>query len=68
MEDDDPLVVAIRNDAWMVRYYARNRMRRAQAIAKLGATLRHAFTESDDFETLLAAVLDGLRPQDTHPF
>ena len=68
MGNDDPLVVAILNDAWMVRNYSRNRIRRAQAIAKLGHTLRHAFNQSDDFETLIATVLDALRPQDTRNF
>ena len=68
MEGENPHVVAIRHAAWMVRNYSRNKMRRAQAIAKLGHTVRHAFTNSDDYETLLAALLDGLRPLDTRPF
>lgn len=65
---DDGLADAIRNDAWLVRYYWRNRVRREQAILKLGHTVRHAFSTSDRFEDLLSAILDGLRPQDTRPF
>lgn len=58
----------------MVRHYARGartgiqREHRAAAIAKLGETVRHAFNTSDDFEPLLAAICDGLRPRDEQPF
>ena len=68
------LVAAILNDCWMVRNYARGgrvsiqQLRRIQAIQKLGLTVRNAFNESEDFETLLTAVVDGLRPQNTQPF
>jgi hypothetical protein len=66
-------VAAILNSAWMVRHYAlqRNhaqRLKRAQAIRKLGLEVREAFNSSDDFEPLLAAVVDGLRPRDERPF
>lgn len=65
--DTEDLVALILNDAWMVRHYSRQigptqRLRRAQAVQKLGATVRHAFTSSDDYEPLIAAILDGLRP------
>ena len=62
------LASEIRNDGYMVRHYARNRLLRAQAILKLGLTVRHAFSESSDFETLLAAVADAVRPRDDRPF
>lgn len=58
----------IRHAAWMVRHYWRNRTQRAQAIQRLGLTVREAFNSSDDFETLLVAVVDGLRPTDDRPF
>lgn len=67
-------VAAILNAGWMVRHYARGarlsiqRTQRQQAIQKLGLLVRAAFTESDDFEPLLAAVVDGLRPGDSQPF
>lgn len=59
---------AILNDAWQVRHYKRNRLKRAQAILKLGHTVRHAFTNSKDFESLLKAVINGLCPDNTPPF
>jgi hypothetical protein len=64
---------AILNDAWMVRHYGleRNesqRLLRAQAIKKLGLTIREAFAATDNFEPLLAAICDGLRPRDEKPF
>jgi hypothetical protein len=74
MAADMDLVAAILNAAWMVRHYARGRgttpmaLRRAQAIQKLGLTVRHALNSSDDFEKILAAVVDGLRPKDEPPF
>lgn len=68
------LVAAILNCAWMVRHYARGyrlsnpnaplALNRRQAIVKLGLTVRDAFARSEDFEPLLAAVVDGLRPKD----
>lgn len=68
------LVAAILNAGWMVRHYARggrtqiHRLERAQAIQRLGLEVRHAFNASDDFEQLLAAVVDALRPRDEPPF
>lgn len=61
------LVALILNDAWFVRHYALQRtptqkIRRDQAVHKLGQTIRDAFTSSDDFEPLLEAILEGLRP------
>lgn len=63
---------SIRNDAWMVRHYAPQRtpamrLRRAQAIQKLGLTVRYAFNRSEDFERLLVAIVDGLRPTESTP-
>ena len=52
----------------MVRYYKRNRLRRAQAIQRLGLEVREAFTKSDDFEPLLSALVDGLQPKDRDLF
>ena len=59
---------AIRNAAWMVRYYHRNRLRRAQAIQRLGLEVREAFTKSDDYESMLTAIVDGLSPRDDRLF
>jgi hypothetical protein len=67
-------VSAILNASRIVREYPRGgrtpigRLRRQQAILKLGLTVREAFNCSDEFETLLAAVIDGLRPSDEPPF
>jgi hypothetical protein len=72
--DSVDLVARILNEAWMVRHYARGarstieRTRRTQAIQKLGLTVRDAFNRSEDFEPLLAAVVDGLRPREEPPF
>jgi hypothetical protein len=68
--DPTGLVSAILNDAWMVRHYARgfHKLKRRQAILKLGLTVREAFNSCDDYEVLLAAVVDGLRPHDRSPF
>lgn len=72
--DSSRLVAAILNDAWMVRHYVRGgrvsiqRDQRDEAIRRLGLTVRDAFNSSEDFETLLAAVVDGLRPRSDPPF
>lgn len=72
--DTADLVATILNSAWMVRHYARGgrsklgRAQRQQAIQHLGLMVREAFNRSDDFEALLAAVADGLRPRDEPPF
>lgn len=71
--DTGTLVAEILNAAWAVRHYApqrgsQGRLRRSQAILKLGLVVRDAFDHSDDFEALLAAVVDGLRPVDRPPF
>lgn len=59
----------IRNKAWMVRHYPRAMQRelRARAIRELGLAVRAAFNASDDFEPLLAAVVDGLAPRAEPP-
>lgn len=61
---------AIRNAAWMVRNYRRPCLsqQRDAAIRALGVTVRDAFNKSEDFEPLLAAICDGLRPHDERPF
>jgi hypothetical protein len=67
-------VAEILNGGWMVRHYARGaRLRfqqaqRSEAIRQLGLTVRQAFACSDDFEPLLTAVVDGLRPRDEQAF
>jgi cytosine/adenosine deaminase-related metal-dependent hydrolase len=71
--DMGAILAQIRNDIYLIRHYrggrtAIERARRKQAIQKLGLTLRFAFSVSDDFETILKEVLDGLRPIDRPPF
>lgn len=72
--DTGELVARILNDAWLVRHYVRGgrtgiaKLQRQQAIKKLGLTVREAFNVSEDFEALLAAVVDGVRPRDEQPF
>jgi len=58
----------IRNDAYFVRYYWRNRMRREQAILKLGLTCKEAFTETKDPRVVVMAMIDGLKRDDEQPF
>lgn len=63
-------VAAILNAAWMVRHYQRGsrsgigRLRRQQAVLKLGLTVREALNSSEDYEALLAAIVEGLRPKE----
>lgn len=68
-------VALILNHAWMVRHYFLQRTpvmraQRAAAIIALGHAVRVAFNEcrEENFESLLAAVCDGLRPRDEQPF
>ena len=69
-------VAAIYADARWVRHYERGgrlkyspmAIRRAQAILKLGLTVRYAFSQSDDFEALLVALFDGLCRRDDQRF
>lgn len=67
-------VAAILNAGYMVRHYARGaktqtqRLERQQAILHMGLLVREAFERSSDFEALLVAVVDGLRPKDDPPF
>lgn len=69
----EQLVAAIMNAAWMVRHHQRGgrssigRTQRAQAVQLLGLVVRDAFATSDDFEPLLAAIVDGLRPRAEPP-
>lgn len=63
----------IYNDGWWVRRYGRGarsslqRTERAQAIRRLGLTVREAFAACDDFETLLLALFDCLNHKDEPP-
>lgn len=75
--DTSTLVAAILNAAWMVRHYARGGRvsrehahyeLRQEAIKHLGIIVRDAFNQSTDYEALLTAVCDGLRPHDEQPF
>lgn len=67
-------VANLLNAGFMVRYYARGarttiqRLERAQAIQNMGMIVREAFIQSDDFEPLLIAIADALRPRDDPPF
>lgn len=73
-KDTGQLVALIYNDSRMVREYERGgrtsigRLKRQQAILKLGLTVQHAFSVSKDYETLLSALVDGLRPRNEQPF
>ena len=65
----------ILNAAWMVRNYSRGYSglglhNRQRAINELGRTIRDAFANAkeEDYERLLAAIVDGLRPRDDRPF
>ena len=67
------LLSQLNNDCYMVRHYhgqrtAARRLRRHQAIQKLVATLMFTFEHTDDYEAVIGAVLDGLRPRDRPPF
>lgn len=74
--DSAKLVAAILNAAWMVRHHRRGwrsgndrlRQLRDESIRTLGITVRDAFNSSTDYEALLAAVCDGLKPHDEQPF
>lgn len=69
MEGDvNSLRAEIKNSAWLVRYYKRNRLRRAQAILRLGLAIREAFNSSDEFEVLILEILDGVSPEDRPRF
>lgn len=75
MDQPREYVGAILNACWLVRHYRRGgrltgmqRELRAKAIVALGAVVRDAFNKSQDYESLLEAVVDGLRPNDTPPF
>lgn len=76
-QDTAQLIAAIYNAAYMVRHYARggrvsraswSAQKRSEAIRKLGLVCRDALNQSDDFEALLTAILDGLSPKEAPPF
>ena len=56
LPDTERHAAAIRNAAWWVRHYRRpiatQRIKRAQAIALLGAIVREAFNASEEYEPL----------------
>ena len=68
------LVAELLNLAYLVRMYRRGartsigRLERQQAIQMLGLTLRRALDVSTDFEPILKAVVDGLKPHDEQTF
>lgn len=74
--DSAQLVASILNAAWMVRHYVRGgrssiqKRERQAAIRAMGLAVRFAFNVAgeDQFEPLLAAICDGLRPRDEQPF
>ena len=71
LDADAQLAAGIRNAAWMVRNYPRRiqRGQRERAIHELGLVVREAFNSTENFEPLLAAVVDGLRPRpEPEPF
>jgi hypothetical protein len=65
----DHYAAEIRNAAWMVRHYARplQSADRAAAILRMGLTVREAFTKCDDYEQLLVAIVEGLKPETYEP-
>lgn len=75
--DTAGLVASILNAAWMVRHQVRGGRfsrdsvlhdLRQESIKTLGVAVRDAFNASEDYEPLLAAICDGLRPRDEQPF
>lgn len=72
--DSTSHAAAILNACWMVRHYGRgrrsriHRAERARALRELGLAVRQAFNESEDFEVLLGAIVDGLVPHDAPRF
>lgn len=74
--EEEALASEIRNAGYFVRHYwrggrgttSRQAALRAQAIHRMGLAVREAFNKSDNFEQLLSAVADGLRPRDDQPF
>jgi len=66
--DPANLISEILNTAYMVRYYKRGsrttigRLQRDQAVLKLALIAREALNTSDQFEPILEAIVEGLRP------
>ena len=65
----------ILNAAWMVRNYSRGYSglglhKRQRAVTALGRIVREVFANAkeEDYERLLAAIVDGLRPKEDRPF
>ena len=72
-DDAAMLAASMLNAGWLLRHYASGRTphyraERARAILALGLAVRKAFTRSDDFEPLLIAFADAVRPRDDRPF
>ena len=73
-QDQTRYVAAILNAGYLVRYYARggrlsiHRQERARAILAMGVAVLDALSHSNDYEAILAAVVDGLRPRNDPPF
>lgn len=71
LEQDQAHAARIRNAAYLVRHYRRpvQQKQRALAIQELGRACRDAFNHCDDFELVLTAIVEGLKPHDyTPPF
>ncbi len=73
--DTGALIAAIYNDGRMVREFQRGGRlpgigfgeKRSAAIRDLGLTVRAAFSQSEDFEPLLTALVDALVQRDDWP-
>lgn len=67
--DPADLVSSIYNACWWLRNSRGKRnAQRQQAILAVGLAVRSAFQQTEDFEPLLAALLDGLSPRDDSRF
>lgn len=72
--DTAELLGRIANACWWVRYHTRNARRkwqtdkqRLEAIAQLALILAHGLAVTTDYEAILAALVEGLRPRDVDP-
>ena len=75
VREQQDVIAAIFNAAFMVRYYAargrRSRigqLERKQAIQLLGLRVREALNEASDYEPIITALADGLRSEDNPTF
>jgi hypothetical protein len=63
-------VAEIMSAGWWIRYYRRGamssigRVERAEAIRRMGEICRVAFSDCEDYEALLTAIVDALLPHD----